>query len=149
MRIIRMMPLVILFLALHCCAQAQQADTTVIRELELVNRQAVLKLDTTALYRIFAPEMIVNTPANFTATLPMVKRFFRLGQIDYTYFDIDIEKISIVENVAIVTGQEVVKPQGNSDYVGKKVTRRYTDVYMKRNGNWQMIGRQATVATIE
>jgi hypothetical protein len=69
--------------------------------------------------------------------------------IDYSDFESVIEKITIIDNVALVMGHEIVKPKGNTDNVGKTVTRRVTDVWMKRNGHWQMIGRQATITKLE
>jgi hypothetical protein len=112
-------------------------------------RQAILKGDTATLFRYWAPEFVVNNPANYVSPLPMVKMFLRKGFIDYSDFDLIIEKITIIENIALSMGREVVKPQGKTDDVGKVVTRRYTDVWMKRNNTWQMVGRQATVTALQ
>jgi len=129
--------------------QAQASDTTVIKDLEERMKTAVLKGDTAAFFNFFAPEAVVNNPANHVATLAMVKQFTRALQISYSSYDVVIEKIVIVENIAMSMGKEVVVPKDNANHLGKTVTRRYTDIWMKRNGVWKMIGRQATEVAVQ
>lgn len=139
-----------LFGVLSSSLRAQsQADTTVIRELEQKMRVAILKGDTATLFQYWAPEFIVNNPSDHVTPLASVKIFLRKGLIDYSDFDLIVEKITIIDNIALSMGKEVVKPQRNTDDAGKTVTRRYTDIWMKRNNSWQMIGRQASVTAIK
>ena len=126
-----------------------QSDTAVIRQLEQQDHIAVLHNDTVTLFKFWAPEFVVNNPGDHVSTLEQVKGFLRKGMLDYSNFESVIENISVVDNVAIVMGHEIVKPKGNTDNPGKTVTRRTTDIWMKRNGNWQMIGRQATITKLE
>jgi len=139
-----------LFVVLYSGAYAQsQADTTVVKELEQKMKVAILKGDTATLYQYWAPEFIVNNPSDHVTPLASVKIFLRNGLIDYSDFDLIVEKITIIDNIALSMGREVVKPQRNTDDAGKTVTRRYTDVWMKRNNTWQMVGRQATVTAVK
>jgi len=50
--------------------------------------------------------------------------------------------------MAVVMGEDIVKPQGNMQDAGKTVTRRYTDVWMKAQNKWKLIIRQATIISI-
>jgi hypothetical protein len=140
-----------LFVFIFSCigALAQAPDTAVIKGLELKMKTAVLQGDTTTFFELFAPEAVVNNPANHVATLEMVKKFTRAFEISYSSYDVITEKIVIVENVAISMGKEVVVPKDNANHVGKTVTRRFTDIWMKRNGSWKLIGRQATEVAVQ
>jgi len=128
---------------------AQSSDTTIIKDLEQKMKTAVLNGDTATFFEFGAPELLVNNPANHVVTHEMVKKFTRTGQIAYSSYEIVIEKIVIVENVAISMGKEVVVPKDNANHLGKTVTRRYTDVWMKRKGIWKMIARQSTEIAVE
>ena len=139
------------FVCILACigVRAQTSDTSVIKDLESKMKASVLQHDTAAFFSFFAPEAAVNNPANHVATLEMVKQFTRAFEISYSSYDVAIEKIVIVENVAITMGEEVVVPKDNANHLGKKVTRRYTNIWMKRNGVWKLIGRQATEVAIQ
>ena len=130
-------------------ARAQASDTTVIKDLEMRMKTAVLNGDTATFFGFAAPEFVVNNPANHVATQEMVKKFTRTGQIAYSSYEIEVEKIVIVENVAISMGKEVVVPKDNANHLGKTVTRRYTNVWMKRKGIWKMVARQSTEIAVE
>lgn len=39
---------------------------------------------------------------------------------------------------------DMVKPEGAIANAGKKVTRRYTDIWMKDQKTWRLTARQAT-----
>jgi hypothetical protein len=141
----------LLTLALHLSVHAQQNNTEqTIRKLEQAEVQAILKGDTSTLFNeLWAPEFLVNNPANLVVTKSDVATLIRTGKIDYAHFDRIIEKISIIGNTAIVMGREEIKPKGVTDHAGKVVTRRFTNIWMKRDGKWKAVGRQATIAAIE
>ncbi len=136
---------------LHLGVHAQQNNTELtIRKLEQAEVQAILKGDTSTLFNeLWAPEFMVNNPANLVVTKSDVATLIRTGKIDYTHFDRIVERISIIGNTAIVMGREEVKPKGVTDHAGKVVTRRFTNIWMKRDGKWKAVGRQATIVVIE
>ncbi|WP_031527793.1 nuclear transport factor 2 family protein [Dyadobacter crusticola] len=141
-----------LFSILMLCSRALSAQTdpeSLIRALEQQEAVAVLKGDTNALYqKLWAPEFVVNNPANVVVSKKDITLLIRSGKLDYEDFARIIEKITIVNQTAIVMGREEIKPQGVTDHAGAKLTRRFTNVWLKRNGTWQLIGRQATVSAI-
>lgn len=47
--------------------------------------------------------------------------------------------------MAVVTGEDIVKPKGGMKDAGKMVTRRYTDVWIKTKDKSRLIIRQATI----
>lgn len=121
-----------------------------IRKLEDLERQAVLRADSNALFnRYWSPEMVVNTPANRAGTVEGTKAALRAGKLDYASFERTIELVKLNGNVAMAMGKEVLVPRGLSDNAGKSITRRYMNVWMLNGGNWQMIARQATIISVE
>ena len=129
---------------------AQDPREPEIRRMENLEREAVLKSDSTALFdKLWSPKMIVNTPANVVGTVEGTKAHLRSGDLNYLSFERNIEKISFNDNVAIVMGEEKIKPQGKQINAGKLVTRRFINVWMYSNKDWSIIARQATIIKIE
>ena len=135
---------------LHLSAQSTKATEQMIRNLEQAEVQAILKGDTATLFnKLWAPEFLVNNPANIVVNKSDVATLIRTGKIDYENFNRIIEKVSIIDNTAIVMGREEIAPKGVTDHAGKQVTRRFTNIWMKRNGEWKSVARQATIAAVE
>lgn len=131
-------------------AQAQDPREKEIRRLEDLEREAVLKSDSLALFgKIWSNNMVVNTPANVVGTVEGTKSLLRSGSLNYLSFERDIEKITFNDNVAVVMGGERIRPQGNQMNAGKLVTRRFTHVWLYSNNNWSIIARQATIIKVE
>lgn len=138
-----------LTLGLMNTATAQQVNEAFIRNLDNSEVNAVLKADTTALFtKLWSQGMVINTPQNLVGSCERLKGLARIGKLEYSSFERTIEKITVFENVGIVMGQEIVKPTGRADNVGKTITRRFTNVWMKEKPGWRMVARQATVISM-
>ena len=131
-------------------ALAQDPREPEIRRLENLEREAVLKTDSMALFdKLWSPNMVVNTPANVVGTVEGTKTQLRSGNLNYLSFERNIEKINLTGNVAVVMGEEKIKPQGKQLNAGKLVTRRFTNVWLYSNNSWSIIARQATIIKVE
>ncbi|MEO6812868.1 MAG: nuclear transport factor 2 family protein [Ginsengibacter sp.] len=140
--------LTILFVLGHHTSFAQENPETVIRNLENAEGQAWVNKDSVALFKMFSPQLVVNTPLNRVATLDMVKKLMRAGKIDVSFTEKIIEKITFINNMAVVMGRDNIKPQGAMENAGKTVTRQYTDVWIKDESGWHLTIRQATIISI-
>jgi hypothetical protein len=148
MKTITKLVITLLFVSFQHYSFAQKNAETEIRNLEELEGQSWVKKDTTTLFQLFSTELAVNTPLNRTATLKGIKRMTRLGKIDISYSKKIIEKITFINDLAVVMGQDIVKPEGGMKDAGKTVTRRYTDVWIKTKDKWMLIIRQATIISI-
>ncbi len=128
---------------------AQNTEETTIRKLEDAQREAFLKKDTNALYKIFAPDFVVNAPTNKITTLQQLKYLIRSGEVDMEVFERVTEKVTFNNNIAIAMGNETLHPSGKMPNAGKTVKRRYTNIWMKTNDNWRLIARQSTIISVE
>lgn len=120
---------------------AQRTDIeNQIRELEKAESGAVLARDTTTIENIWADDFTVNTPYNNVGTGK------KGGPIPLYYerLDRNIEKLIVYNNRLVMTmGNEVVKRKPPMTLAGLTLTRRFTHVWMKRNGKWQLAVRHA------
>lgn len=111
-----------------------------IRGLDSAEAEAVLKHDTTALEAIWADDFTVNTPYNAVGTR---KRGDRIN-LYYSRFERNIEKLIVYNDSLVVTmGNEVVNRKPPMTLAGQTLTRRYTHMWMKRSGRWQLSARHA------
>ena len=129
---------------------SQDPRETEIRRLENLERESVLKTDSTALFdKLWSPRMVVNTPANVVGTVEGTKQLLRTGALKYLSFERTIEKITFNDELAIVMGGETIKPQGTQPNAGKTVYRRFTNVWKYSANSWSIVARQATIIKVE
>jgi ketosteroid isomerase-like protein len=135
-------------LLISMASLAQQNNETEIRNLEKQEGEAFAKKDTIALLKLFSPNLVVNSPVNKVFGFADVMNMIRNRKIDVGPVEKVIEKITFVENIAIVMGHDIVTPQGAMDNAGKTLTRRYTDIWMKDKNSWRLSARQATIISV-
>jgi hypothetical protein len=134
----------IIFVCISLLTNAQSDRDSSIKKLEQQEAAAMLKGDTLSLSKLWSPNYVVNNPLNVVVDVKTIKWLIRNGKIDYTSFDRIIDKITYTENLAVVMGTEVVKPERNTENSGKIVNRRYTHVWINTKGTWLLVARQAT-----
>ena len=138
------------FLCISNIVFAQDSREAEIRRLENLERESVLKGDSTVLFdKIWSSNMVVNTPTNIVGTVEGTKFQLRSGNFNYLVFERNIEKITFNDNLAIVMGGETIKPQGHQANAGKTISRRFTNVWLYKNNSWSIIARQATIIKVD
>ena len=117
-----------------------------IREIDRAEAAAVLADDLPAIEKFWAEDLTVNAPNNqiLKGTKDAIE-LVKNGILDYASFNRNVEAVLIHRDMAILMGQEMVKPQGKAPLAGQTVHRRFTNIWMKRNGQWQLTARQATI----
>jgi predicted small lipoprotein YifL len=130
-----------------CGAQATQGDAKVpdqehvARELDLAHAQAILRGDQAALGKFWGDEFLINNQWNKVDHGDHIKK----GTVTYASFERTIEASKAYGNTVIVMGHEAVVPKGTSPDAGKTIHRRYTDIWVKWDGTWQLVARHANV----
>ena len=111
-----------------------------IRNLDKAEAEAVLKHDTLTLETIWADDFTVNTPYN---VVNRRKRGDRVN-LHYSRFDRNTESLLLYsDSLAITMGGEVIVRKAPMTMAGQTLTRRYTHVWMRRAGKWQLAARHA------
>ncbi|QJD79421.1 nuclear transport factor 2 family protein [Spirosoma rhododendri] len=132
-------------------AQTRADVEKTISDLEQIGVKGILTADTSLLVRIWAPEFMVTTPRNTIAlNRAAVFKNQKQGLIDYSSFERVIEQMQIQENVVITMGYElfVAKHDLQEAKAGQPTKRRFTNVWLKRNGQWLQIGRHASIICV-
>ena len=114
-----------------------------IRRLDLKEADAVLKGDFATVKRLWADDYTVNNP--FNQVVKASSGPIRMGSLTYASFVREIESIQVHGDTVIVMGREIVIPKDDSPDAGTTIRRRYTNIWMKRDGRWQLTARHANV----
>ena len=144
MRLIYVAVVLALFVSGSASAQSAKQKTKIeqeIRRLDLAHADAILRGDLPALDKIWTEDFRVNNPFNQVDRADRI----RTGAVTYSSFTREAEEVLIHGDTVIVMGREIVVPKGDSPDSGKTINRRYTNIWMKRNGSWRLIARHASV----
>jgi ketosteroid isomerase-like protein len=112
-----------------------------IRQLEGRRLRAMMDADTAALDRILGDDLTythsngaVDTKASFLAAI-------KSGKLKYESVTTD-GQVRVQGDTAVVTGRGAMRVRAGDRQLDMAV--RFTDVYVKRDGRWQMITWQST-----
>lgn len=122
---------------------ASEAVETTIRRLDLAEAGAVLRADFDTVEKLWAHDMTVNNP--FNQVVKSSGGRVRTGAVTYASFERSIESIQVIGDTVVSMGSEVVVPSGKSIGAGTTIRRRYTNIWMKRDGEWRLTARHANV----
>jgi hypothetical protein len=115
-----------------------------IRQLEKAETVAFLKNDFEALDRIWHSRFKVNTPINRILDTSDIQGAMKAGSISYSLLERHIEELLIQDNIVISLGYELTMPADQAPMAGQRVSRRYTNVWVKENEGWRMLARHAS-----
>ena len=120
---------------------ARKAIETEVRKLDSLHAAAVLSGDLKEMDKYWTEDFMVTNPFN---EIDRANRI-RNGTMTYSSFQRICEAAQIHENTAVLMGKEIVVPKGTSPGAGKTITRRYTNIWMKLDGQWRLVARHASV----
>jgi hypothetical protein len=130
-------------------SMAQSSFENEIRRLDQLEARATISGDTITLKKLWSPNFVVNNPVNRIVNVTQIRQLMKEGKIAYTTFSRVIEKVTITGAVAVTMGYEENEPEKQTENAGKKVTRRYTNVWLNEKDGWRIIARQATVIDVK
>ena len=111
-----------------------------IREMEKAEVAAVLKHDTNSLESIWADDFAINLPYNIVG----IRKRGDAVNLFYSKFERNIETIIVKSDQLVITmGGEVINRKPPMTMAGQTLTRRFTHVWIKSNGKWQLAARHA------
>jgi len=114
-------------------------DENVIRRLDGEICQAVLDGDVAALDRLWSDDFVVTNPLHHIFAKPQVLGAIEDGRIQHSTYERRIDYLRVDGDTAIVLGGETVVDHGSS------IARRYTEVWLRRDGQWRQIARHTHV----
>ena len=115
-----------------------------ILQLDLAHAQAIFKGDAASLDTLMDDDVTVNHPTNrIVKEKKELMDLIKKGTIRYTSFERTPETFLFFENMVVVMGSEIVTPASSAPNAGKRVQRRYTNVWRKKDNRWRLTVRHA------
>jgi ketosteroid isomerase-like protein len=108
--------------------------------------KAMMAHDASAVRDIWAEDFVVNSPNNTVMRREDVIGVMERDFLEYRDFHKHITFIGEKPEVTVVMGYDTMIPLKGPG-AGKQVIRPFTDIWAKRSAGWQLIARQATIAT--
>ena len=111
--------------------------------------EAILARDAEAFGSFFEPSALVNSPYNTVATREIAVGRVRNGMIDYTSLERTIESaVTRGDHEVILMGEETYTPVHSSQFAGKILRRRTTELWSDASGSPKLVLRQATIVSV-
>lgn len=132
-----------LFFCIHYLFAQTPAIETEIINLEQSEVRAILNKDTVTLKKLWDNDYIVHNPEH--KIVPAKPNPFDrpVLQQQRTSFTRVVEKVLINGDVAISMGKEIVVSMEKTSQQGQTVERRYTNIWMMKDGSWKLVARHA------
>lgn len=130
-------------------ASAQDESAAIKREIGKASGmlgRAIEAKDVATLEKIWAPDFVVNSPENKVLRRSEVFAALKAGELDYGKYETVVESFTVHGDVAIMMGHEDITQVGGA-HAGKKLVRRFTNVWQKRTDAWVLLARQSTIVS--
>jgi hypothetical protein len=133
-------------------AEPWDGDPAVQEVLEL-RRQGIAAMTSggaTAATERYSSTFVANTPGNGVVTGKEMADLFARGAVTYQSVEQRLDYAgSHGADIVVLMGEEIVVPGPNARDAGKRIRRRFTDVFRKENGEWRHDLRHANVIAVE
>lgn len=130
-----------------------QQDEAGLRAADAAQLAAARDRDCDALDWMMHASFTVNGPEGQIWPRAQVLSLWRSRGIGHDHFERMAERVTLVKNVGIVAGHEVVQPSADSAAGerrhdgGQRVRRRFTNVWLWDEGRWWFLARHANEVT--
>ena len=128
-------------------------DDPAVQEVLELRRQgiaAMTSVGASATSERYSSTFVANTPGNVVVTGEQMLARFERGTLSYAAVEQRLEYAgSHGPDIVVLMGEEVVVPGANAPDAGKRIHRRFTDVFRKENGEWRHDLRHANVVSVE
>lgn len=129
------------------------ADDPNVQEVLALRRQGLEAMTTTGptpSSERYSSTFVANTPSNSVVPGDQLLEMFASGTIRYDEVIQTIEYAgSHGADMVVIMGEEVVVPGEGAPDAGRRIVRRFTDVFRRENGEWRHDLRHANVVRVE
>ena len=115
-----------------------------VRKLMDYETEIVLKQDTIAMKQFYPDDMVVTNPYNQVINKRMILDRVKSNFVKYSSIEKVVDYYHLEsDDLLIVIGNETIVPalDANRDDRGKTVTRRFTEIWVRRDNEWKQIIR--------
>lgn len=132
----------LVFCACYLYAQNKDIEEE-IKKLEQMEVRAILAKDIVTLKKLWDKNYVVNNPGNkvvLSNANPVDRPVLKEPRTSFTR---EMEHITVRGDIVFSIGNETVVPAGDLPKSGQTVKRRYTNIWMKVDGEWKLVARHA------
>lgn len=129
------------FWLLSYAATAQTTDEQAVRDTERRRFAAQVGKDYAVLEQVLADDLLYTHSTGNSDTKSSYIQALRDGTSKYDGIEVEEQKIRIYGSTAVVNGICSVKAVNNGQPINTRL--RYTDVYVRKNGQWQLVTWQS------
>ena len=128
--------------------QSANQDARIVEEIKRLYRyrqDSMVRRDFDAFSRLYADDLLVTNPSNRVLNKAQVLELMRGDVVSYSSFDRQFDEVRVYGEMVVVVGSETASytPDAKSPYAGKTIQRRFTEMWMRRDGKWQVVVRHA------
>ena len=113
----------------------------VVLETEKQRFEAQVKKDYAMLDRVLADDLVYNHSNGNTDTKQSYIQSIRDGKSKYDSIESQEQEVRVYGNTAIINGKCLIKATNNGETIN--TTLKYTDVYVRKGNQWQMVTWQS------
>jgi ketosteroid isomerase-like protein len=141
--VVKRLTLTLVVLGAALSAAAADKPEILVTQLDAQRFQAMQKADTATLERLLAPELSYTHSSGKVDTKASFVDAVKSGGLRYASIEAPQDvKVQSYGDAAVVTGQSRMTVVNAGQEM--KVHLRFTDVWVKRGGGWQMVAWQST-----
>ena len=135
--------LVGVLVAVPAHAQKQSAGEQEVRNAtRMLDEASLIKKDRATMDRLYAPDYVYNHSNGTVTNKSQEIAEYMSSEIKWTAHKADDVKVRMYGDVAVVTGVSTLTGSAKGYASG---ARRFTELWVKRNGRWQTVGGQSTI----
>lgn len=124
-------------------AKTDDSPEKEVRQLELKRVKALVRSDTATLDSILSDDLIYTHSTGLVDTKASFIDSIKSGALKYEAMDHDDPSVRMFADLALITGRSAVRVRtANAELQSFQI--RFTNVYAKRGGRWQMVAWQST-----
>ncbi len=143
-----------LFVAAAAATAADPWDNDpAVQEVLKLRRAAIAAMTTTgatAESERYSSTFVANTPGNAVVKGEQMRRAFASGSVSYAAVEMKLDYAgSHGPDMVVLMGEEVVVPGPTARDAGKRIHRRFTDIFRKESGEWRHDVRHSNVISVE
>jgi hypothetical protein len=138
--------LVLAWLTAAACAGAPRMSSSWESDLRAAEERHLAAFranDSAAIDALLAEEFLVNSPRYVVLDKRQMMDLTRSGMLNASTFTQSIERIRRYGDIAVVMGADTAVFAPPAPNAGRKIKRRFTDIWRFQDGQWRFVARHA------
>lgn len=142
MRMMMMVGALLLSAAAGVSAQPSQADADAVKAAELRRFEVMTGKDYTALATLLGDDLVYTHSSATVDSKASYLESLTSGRVTYKVIKPANLQVRVFGDIAVIHGEAAMNVDANGQVMNN--TLRFTDIWTKRDGRWQMIAWQST-----